>query len=176
MFLHQRETESSEIGIVTVIYKLYFSFLPFFGWTVNKYSYRRGGTIARVAKRFIINFSLLTIFLCVEMYGSSDFFCVFFFKEGPIICCPCLAWPLSRTRPPCASSAARSGGPSRSSTCIPSGKVGSLFLYIYILVFKCLLTMFSTSCGRCLRTVLTAWKTSTSPCWMTCSMQAFAAQ
>lgn len=36
--------------------------------------------------------------------------------------------------------------------------------------------MFSTSCGRCRRTVFTAWNTSTSPCLMTCSMQALAAQ
>ncbi len=38
------------------------------------------------------------------------------------------------------------------------------------------LTRFSTSWGRWRRTVLTAWNTSTSPCWMTCSMHAFAAQ
>ena len=37
-------------------------------------------------------------------------------------------------------------------------------------------TRFSTSWGRWRRTFLTAWKTSTSPCWITCSMQALAAK
>lgn len=38
------------------------------------------------------------------------------------------------------------------------------------------ITMFSMSCGRWRRTVFTAWKTSTSPCWITCSIHALAAQ
>ena len=36
--------------------------------------------------------------------------------------------------------------------------------------------MFEMSCGLCRRTVFTAWNTSTSPCWITCSIHALAAQ
>ena len=43
-------------------------------------------------------------------------------------------------------------------------------------ILREILTIFSTSWGLWRLTVFTAWNTSTSPCWMTCSMQALAAQ
>ena len=55
------------------------------------------------------------------------------------------------------------------------GKRSAIKMFPQLKPIICI-TRFSTSCGLCLLTVLTAWKTSTSPCWMTCSMQAFAAQ
>ena len=44
------------------------------------------------------------------------------------------------------------------------------------LILEQIRTMFSTSWGLWRRTVLAAWNTSTSPCWITCSMQALAPQ
>ena len=84
-----------------------------------------------------------------------------------------------RRPPPCAGNAARSVAPGRSNTCTPSVTKRHLPVINCQLSKSSLiryLTMFSTSCGLCLRTVLTAWNTSTSPCWITCSMHALAAQ
>lgn len=81
---------------------------------------------------------------------------------------------------PYLNNAGRSAAPDRNSTCTPSAETEQN----YLITDKrcgfnarfCSLTMFSISCGRCRRTVFTAWKMSTSPCWITCSMQALAAQ
>ena len=93
---------------------------------------------------------------------------------------------------PCSNSEVRNVRPNRSSICIRSVNtgekdliesiynvlgIGKLWLETcFFFLVKKILTMFSTSWGRWRLTVFTAWNTSISPCWMTCSIQALAAQ
>lgn len=82
----------------------------------------------------------------------------------------------------CLNSEERSEARHRSSICILSAKRKSTLLLLTPVlaamryIKNVILTMFSISWGLWRLTVLTAWKTSTSPCCITCSMHAFAAQ